>query len=204
MGTLERRERERQETHQRILNAARDIAVQHGWEKVTIRKIADQVEYSPATIYEYFESKDAILLGLLREGFQRVLHILQSTRERTQDPIPCLMAMVGAYWDFAWSNPELYQVMHGLDGVPFGSTNPVMEAKAVFVIVREVLQTVLQQGEGAMPDLDSEVEILWSMLHGVITLTMAGRIVGGREQGRRLFDLAIDHLLVAWNVRHAA
>jgi AcrR family transcriptional regulator len=55
---------------QAILAAARDIAAQEGWQAVTIRKVADRIEYSRPMIYEHFENKDAVLLELMREGFR--------------------------------------------------------------------------------------------------------------------------------------
>jgi len=70
MGIEERRDRERQEMKQAILAAARDIAAQEGWQAVTIRKVADRIEYSPPMIYGHFENKDAVLLELMREGFR--------------------------------------------------------------------------------------------------------------------------------------
>ena len=71
MGTKQRREREKQEVREGILAGAREIALQEGWQAVTIRKVAERIEYSPPTIYEYFENKEAILLELLRQGFER-------------------------------------------------------------------------------------------------------------------------------------
>ena len=58
MGIRERRERAKQDMKQNILGAAREIAAQEGWQAVTIRKVAELVEYSPPTLYEYFDSKD--------------------------------------------------------------------------------------------------------------------------------------------------
>src|SRR5215831_9675639 len=79
-----RRERERQELRGQILRAAREIARAEGWQAVTVRKIADQVEYSPAAIYEYFDSKEAILYALMVEGFRLILAELQ--RAATAEP----------------------------------------------------------------------------------------------------------------------
>ena len=64
MGIKERRDRERQEIKQAILTAAREIAAVEGWQSVTIRKVAERIEYSPPTIYEHFANKEAILLEL--------------------------------------------------------------------------------------------------------------------------------------------
>src|SRR6266581_9351911 len=120
MGIKERRERERQEIRQSILSAARKIAAEEGWQAVTTRKVAERIEYSQPTIYEYFENKEAMLLALLRSGYQQLVTVMQEAFASTADPEARLLAMTEAYWDFAFRSPELYQVMHGLAGISFG------------------------------------------------------------------------------------
>src|SRR5258708_35438215 len=119
MGIKQRREREKQEVRQGILTAAREIARQEGWQSVTIRKVADRIEYSPPTIYEYFASKEDILLELMRLGFKTLLEGLQAARSSSEDPSTCLLAINRAYWHFALTHPDLYQVIHWLDGADF-------------------------------------------------------------------------------------
>src|SRR6266516_5471670 len=139
MGIKERRDRERQQMKQAILAAARARSAQEGWQAVTIRKVADRIEYSPPMIYEHFENKDAILLELMREGFRLLLAEIQTTNTAIGAPTARVMRIAVAYWEFAWKYPELYQVMHGLGGVRFcaddaltGSSGPLAEAEAVF------------------------------------------------------------------------
>jgi len=71
MGFKQRREWEKQQNRQSILSAARQIVAEEGWQAVTTRKVAAQIEYSQSTIYEYFENKEAILLALLRSGYEQ-------------------------------------------------------------------------------------------------------------------------------------
>ncbi len=69
MGIKERQERDREAVRRAILDAARDLFVKEGYEQVSIRKIAELIEYSPAAIYGYFPSKDDIFFALAEEGF---------------------------------------------------------------------------------------------------------------------------------------
>src|SRR5215472_6562348 len=126
MGIKQRRERERQATRQAILQAALEIASQDSWEAVTIRRLAEQIEYSPSAIYKYFEGKEAILLVLLRQGFQQQLAALEHISAQAQSPSARLLQIATAYWDFAWRNRTLYQLMFDLQG----SMHEVKEAKA--------------------------------------------------------------------------
>src|SRR5262249_24356547 len=119
MGIKERRDRERQELRQAILVASRDIAAREGWQAVSIRKVAERIEYSPPTIYEHFLSKEALLAELMRDGFRLLLERVRAGVSANQAPEARIMGIALAYWEFAWEHPELYQVMHGLGGVPF-------------------------------------------------------------------------------------
>lgn len=198
MGSKQRRERERQELRQAILTAARDIAAREGWQAVTIRKVAEAIEYTPPMIYEYFASKEALLLELLREGFRQVGQIIQAIGARG-DPADNLLTQVAlAYWRFAFTAPELYQVMHGLDGVPFGTSETPPEARSAFAAVRETVHAALEAHGVERADLDGDVDILWSTLHGLISLTMAGRIAGGESRAVTLVERAVQDLLRAW------
>src|SRR5829696_5407809 len=78
LGVKERQERERVATSRAILDAARELFVAEGYQNVSIRKIAEKIEYSPAAIYSYFPSKDDIFLALAEEGF----HLLFQAAEK--------------------------------------------------------------------------------------------------------------------------
>jgi AcrR family transcriptional regulator len=204
MGIKERRHRERQELKQAILDAAREIAAHESWQAVTIRKVADRIEYSPPTIYEHFANKDAILIELMREGFRLLLAGIRAGDVPSAGAEARLLALANAYWAFAWAYPELYQVMHGLGGVPFcvdgvagEGGSPPAEAEAVFVATSDILRALPSMAEIATEDLDAAVLILWATLHGLVALTMAGRIKGGRECALQLVDQAIHDFLAA-------
>ncbi len=93
MGRKERRFREQEELRESVLHAAREIALSEGWRNVTMRKIAERIEYSHPALYEYFANKDVLLLEVLREGFRLLLTDLQSTRASTNEPHEALARM---------------------------------------------------------------------------------------------------------------
>jgi len=216
MGTKERRDRERQELRQAILTASREIAAREGWQSVSIRKVAERIEYSPPTIYEHFISKEALLLELMREGFRLLMERVQAGSSSAAAPEARIMAVARAYWDFAWDYPELYQVMHGLGGVPFCfgavieetesaphllSSEPFPpEAKAVFQFTMGAIKELAGGGELDCDRHEGSVHILWATLHGLVALTMAGRIEGGRAQAAGLVERAVHAFLAAQRV----
>lgn len=198
-----RREREREAVRHAILAAAREIAAQEHWQAVTIRRIADRIEYSPPTIYEHFQNKDAILLELMREGFILLRPALEAARIASPEPQAQLLRMAEAYWNFAWDNAELYQVMHGLGGVTFcapdvPAVNKPIEAEAVFAVVVAAIHDLVQSDQARIADTKAAAEVAWATLHGLIALTMGGRIEGGREHGAELAQRAMSYLISAW------
>src|SRR5579864_4043697 len=113
MGVRERRQRERQELRRAILDTAREIAAAEGWTAVTIRRVAEKIEYSPPVLYEHFSSKEEIVIELLREGFRRMLAEMRAARDAQKDPVDALLAIGQAYWSFSVAHPEMHLGMHG-------------------------------------------------------------------------------------------
>jgi AcrR family transcriptional regulator len=188
-----------------ILDAASEIAAQEGWHAVTIRRVAEKIEYSPPTIYEYFESKEALLEAEAGEGFRLLLAALYAARDDHPDPRERLRAMGAAYWDFVWARPQLYQAISGLGGVNFcepGHEHPHTEGREVFEVFLGALRSLLVPSNGAEEDLEGKVIVLWSLYHGFIALLMAGRIpMEERDRARELADRSVGDLLLAWQAQ---
>jgi AcrR family transcriptional regulator len=198
MGTRDRRERVKQATRQGILLAARRIARSDGWPALTIRKVADEIEYSPSIVYEYFASKDAILLALLQEGFVLLSAQMRQVAATASDPAGRLHQLAGAYWQFARDHRELYQVMHGFAG---GAIDPAARAQAaqeVCDLVEAALIGWAQQAGVALEDPLGAAEIAWSMLHGLVSLAVIDGITPDDGRTRELVDRAITTLLAGW------
>jgi len=201
MGIKQRRERERQAIRQSILSAARQIAVEEGWQAVTTRKVAERIEYSQPTIYEYFENKEAILLALLHYGYEQLLQVMRQAAKKTEEPEERLLILSEAYWDFAFTSPELYQVMHSLKGVSFGQPDAPLEAKQVFALMRENCQNWAQATETDLPQPDDAVDALWGVVHGLASLAMDRRIAQGTARAKQIMLHTVRDLLCAWKQR---
>ncbi len=188
MTIQDRRARQQSAVRQAILAAARDIARADGWQAVTIRKIADRIEYSTPVIYEHFPNKQGILMALADQGFRLMLECFRQVASSESDPVQALQRMAAAYWTFAWDYPELYQVMHGLDGIPFGTPDTPHEAQELFRLVEHQV-TRLPGYHGAEAAVRADVDLLWASLHGLVVLTMQGRMAGGRARADELLPL---------------
>jgi AcrR family transcriptional regulator len=191
MGIKERRERERQELKQNILLAAREIAARDGWQAVTVRKVAELVEYSPPTLYEYFPSKDAILQELVREGFSQLAEGVRRAYDSTSDPKERMVRLALSYCNFAWDKPELYQVMHSMGGASCNMEGRPNEQEDVDLTFCRSVRAAVDAAGGEAPDINADMELPLATLHGIVSLTMTGMLSGGREKSLALAERAM-------------
>jgi AcrR family transcriptional regulator len=204
MGIKERRAREKQVTRESILTAAHQIARQEGWPALTIRKVADAIEYSTPMIYEYFANKEEILLELMREGYRQLIARTQQARFSTEDLRERLFKIVDAYWDFAQSNPELYQIMNGMGGVPLDIQETARAGREAGMVSIAALEDWAQGNNIVLEDSFGSIEIAWSLMHGMVSLTLAERIEGGEPRARLLLQQGIEALLTGMTPQKSA
>jgi AcrR family transcriptional regulator len=175
MGIVERKQRQRLEIRTSILQAAWEVVEQEGWSALSIRRIADAIEYSVPVIYTHFENKDAILLEFTKQGFLLLASQLQTARDREQTPSAQLEAIANAYWEFAFNNREYYQLMFGL-GIPACETvNRVAEVKKYSDVIMSVIQQAVAESNHPEVDFFLKFHTYCSILHGLVSIQMVGK-----------------------------
>src|SRR5258705_13250060 len=177
MGIRERHERDRDAVHRAILDAARELFVAEGYQNVSIRKIAERIEYSPAAIYGYFPNKDDIFLALAEEGFRMLF--APGGEMAVADPIDKIRAGFWRLYQFSKEYPEYFALMFVDRLVP-----PISRDWQRFGFVREMkgfmsahIQSVIDQGlfpQGT--NADAVFRILAAAIHGVAVMRLCGRL----------------------------
>src|ERR1700741_4216450 len=114
MGIIERRLRQREEIKSSILATAWQMVKEEGWQSLSIRRIAEAIEYSVPVIYDHFENKEAILFEFGKEGFKILANKIEESKRKSTDPAAQLKLIAHAHWDFARKHKEHYQLMYGL------------------------------------------------------------------------------------------
>jgi AcrR family transcriptional regulator len=175
MGILERRLRQKVEVKTSILQAAWQLVLEEGWQALSIRKIADAIEYSVPVIYSHFDNKDAILLEFTKEGFRLLTQAITQQRDVQQDPSRQLEAIAQAYWNFAFDQKEYYQLMFGLGIPPCEQVNQVAEMKEFSDILISVIQEVIATSNQSQTDAFLKFHTYWSILHGLVSIQMIDR-----------------------------
>ncbi|HEX2533043.1 MAG TPA: TetR/AcrR family transcriptional regulator, partial [Chitinophagaceae bacterium] len=114
MGVTERRQRQKEEVRSAILTTAWQMVKSEGWQSLSIRRIAEAIEYSVPVIYDHFTNKEAILMEFAREGFRLLTAKMERAAKKHPAPEDKIKAMADAYWNFAFGHKEHYQLMFGL------------------------------------------------------------------------------------------
>jgi len=200
LSIRERRERQKTATRDGILAAAHEIARAEGWGAVTIRRIADAIEYSAPVIYEHFASKDAVLSALQRTGFEQLVAALGQTGEEPDR----LLQMAHAYWKFAERSPELDRLMHGWESASLPLEDTLTGARKAAAVVYEALDAWAEEKNVTLADPQGMVETIWAVLHGLATIGRMDRLGGGPERGEQLAVQAVEDLLFAWAAKKEA
>ncbi len=175
MGVKERREREREELKGKILEGARALFLEHGFEAVTMRQIATAIEYSPTAIYHHFKDKRAVFLALCNEDFGALAKKFQKIA-KIADPIERLQATGRAYAAFALEHPNHYRLMfmtphpqHGPEDVAIDHGNPEEDA---YAFLKWTASEAIAAGRIRLELVDPELlsQIVWAAVHGIVSL----------------------------------
>jgi AcrR family transcriptional regulator len=176
MGIKERKKRDAGKMRSRILKAAMELYVKGGYENVTMRRIAAKIEYSPGTIYLYFQNKKDIMLQLCYQGFERLL-AQQDKLVKIADPLEKLSAGGRYYLAFALENPELYELMFATKEIlkESGPDEESVPLKA-FRKFAENVKACLDAGIFSAGEVETTAIALWATLHGLASLLIKGRL----------------------------
>lgn len=170
VSIAERKARERAEREQRITGAARRIASEQGWEAVTIRRLAEEIEYSQPVIYSHFRNRDAIVAAVAIAGFGEIATTLRAATASSANERQALENVATAYIAFALDQSALYEAMLVLSReLPFAQPEAPGELRDAFHALASVVAPFCQ-------DVDTATEVLWAALHGAAELERHGRI----------------------------
>jgi AcrR family transcriptional regulator len=175
MGASERKQRHREERERRIVGAARRVAEREGWAAVTIRRLAEEIEYSQPVLYTHYANREAIVAAVAVDGFVEITQVLRAAAEGSRDPVEAARRAAEAYLSFAADHPALYEAMFVLPtGLRFGKADTLAPLHEAFAALAAILAPFHSGIEAA--SLEAATEFAWSALHGLAELDRTGRI----------------------------
>lgn len=189
MSVIDRRSRQKAEIRQRILDAARQIARDKDWNAVTIRSIAEAIDYTPPIVYEHFKNKEDVLLTIVKEGHEENRKVFDEILAMDLNPEEKIVQLSMLQWTFAHERPEIYRLMHNPERV-----------EQQREIVRESMEEAKQKIESLFrditPNVDNISELIFNwfcLMQGYINLITSIR----PDQGARLIERVHDPKMVA-------
>lgn len=180
MGVKERKERDKLERREQILQAAHDLFLEKGFEQVSIRNIAEAIEYSPATIYLYFKDKNEIFHALHTEAFKKFNEYLQNL-PLIVDPMERLLFMGKSYLEFSLLHPEYYDIMFIMQA-PMDCVDHMdcleewPEGKCTHDLLEQLIQQCIHHGYFKGHDYKSLALMVWAGVHGLCSLKIRDRL----------------------------
>ncbi|MEM8568044.1 MAG: TetR/AcrR family transcriptional regulator [Bacteroidota bacterium] len=177
MGIAERKEREKKEMRELILRTATKLFMENGYEKTSMRNIAEAMEYSPTTIYLYFKDKNELFYALSEEGFRMFFSYL-SQAPKDLPPMERLKELGRIYLKFAIDHPGYYDLMfilrapmeshHTAEGWELG-----MKSHSVLT---SIVHECINGGHFKGMNPDQLAFMIWSFVHGVVTFQIRDRL----------------------------
>ncbi|MBN8701884.1 MAG: TetR/AcrR family transcriptional regulator [Bacteroidetes bacterium] len=185
MGISERKEREKIEMKSLILKAAQRQFLELGYDKTSIRSIAKEIEFSPATLYLYYKDKNELLYDLHTEGF-KLLFARMVPLANIKDPMQRIYKTGLAYLNFAFENPEYYELMFMMTAPMECMTDKDWkEGDQAFGFLVSSIEECKQKGHFKKHESGSLAYLLWSNVHGLASLKIKDRMRVCDETGNK-------------------
>lgn len=202
MGIKEKRAKYSEDFRQEILDAARELFISVGYEKFTMRGLAQKIGYSPTTIYIYFKGKDDLLFAMCEEVAEQFFANLNLIRTLDADPMEALRQFLLYFLDFGFNNPNQYKVFFFTGRDVYGTHEEFMKkesmAKKSYVVFREIVQNCIDTGRFRKIDAEILTQVLSVAAHGLIIMTNYRKNFPWADR-KVLADTLVDGLLTGYS-----
>lgn len=170
MSSIEKRKQQRETARRQIIDAALHIVRTSGWQAVSMRKIAEMIDYTPPVIYAYFSCKEELLQTLSQLGFLKLSRSMQAEAGSASAPVVQLEKMWLAYWQFAVEETAFYQLMFGVGASCRNNPFEADEAARIAKVVTPVISKAMPASHAGEEDAACKFHACWSVTHGLIAL----------------------------------
>lgn len=203
MGIIERRQLEKEVIKKKIVDAASEILVKEGYDNLSIRKIANKIEYSPGIIYHYFKDKAEIVTCVVEEGYGKILKNMSRVTIDKENPEKSIEKGMRMYIELMLEQPEQFKavLLNNIEGMS-GKVNMLQqgvsnERKSVQMLCKQV-QLGIEIGKFIDMDVELTAQIIWTSTHGLLSRLILERDIPNQQKERLVdhhFKILINGLL---------
>jgi AcrR family transcriptional regulator len=176
MGVKEKRHRYKEDFRREILNSARDLFIDVGYENFSMRRLAEKIDYSPTTIYHYLKNKDDLLLAICEEVAEQFMTRLRHIRSVQSNPLEALRQAMLYLVEFAFDNPNQYKVFFLTRPNVYGTQEEFMKRESMarnsYFEFRGIVQACVKAEKLQRMDIDVLTQVLATAPHGLISMTL--------------------------------
>ena len=174
MATADRRARHKVSLRREILDAASRLFVEEGFQRVTMRRIAERIEYSPTTIYLHFKDKNELLAAVCEETFAQLTAKIEHIRRSAPTPMAYLREGLRTYVEFGLAHPDQYVVTFVSPAPAMPDSPPGRSiGQGAFETLRTGVQACADHGDIQTSDVEATAQALWAAVHGVTSLLIS-------------------------------
>ncbi len=200
MGIQERKEREKNEMQEKILLSASEIMKSEGIEGISIRKIAEKIEYSPAIVYHYFKDKEDIINNLILNNYQKILNVLSSSEKHGNNPEELLRQKLQNFIEVAVSMGEEYKIFMVSGSPEILSRTSVLYKNAsadrpAVELLSKCLREILSGSKYDDIRVELVAQVIWASTFGLILRLIIEKV--DENQRQLLIDCFLDYVVSA-------
>jgi len=203
MGITERRQIEKETIRKKIIDAASEILAEEGYEKLSIRKIAGKIEYSPGIIYHYFQDKAEIVASVVEEGYGRILKGSSEVTLDVENPEKTIEKGLRNYIELMMENPQQFRaiLMNDIEAIQ-EKVNMLEEGiskerKSIQGLCR-LVELGMEKGKFRKMDVELTAQIIWTSTHGLLSRLILEKNIPQQQRERLInhhFEILINGLL---------
>ncbi|QGU96634.1 TetR family transcriptional regulator [Clostridium bovifaecis] len=203
MGISERRQLEREVIRKKIIDAASEILAREGYENLSIRKIANKIEYSPGIIYHYFKDKSEIITYVVEEGYKEILRSIEQIPIDEENPETSIIEALRAYIELMLKTPQQFRaiLMNDIEGIQERVnilSEGISKERQSIQSLCNLLVLGAKKGKFRTMDVELTAQIIWTSTHGLLSRLILEKNVSEDQKERLInhhFEVLINGLL---------
>lgn len=179
-----------------ILEVSRNLLIQHGFDKLTMRNIAKSANVTATSIYLHFENKDDLLLTLIEESIEHLKEQLVREIDSTKEMIQQLEDLARAYIRFALEHPQEYEIIYMVrpEEMPQYPKDKFQQIRSAYELLAEIIEKGKREDIIDVEDSMISAYTLWAQIHGVVSVILSQRL-DTRIPQKEFIDQAIEHII---------